>query len=50
MIYGHSHQVRVEGKEQILLNPGSCAGYLADRATVAAVDLDTLEVDLIDLA
>ena len=49
VIYGHSHQVRVEGRDQVLLNPGSCAGYLADRATIAVVDLDTLEVELIDL-
>ena len=50
VIYGHSHQVRVEGGERVLLNPGSCAGYLADRATIAAVNLDTLGVELIDLA
>jgi len=50
VIYGHSHQVRVEGRGQVLLNPGSCAGYLADRATIAVVELDTLEVELIDLA
>jgi putative phosphoesterase len=49
VIFGHSHEVRVEGSERILLNPGSCAGYLADRATIAAVDLATLEVELIEL-
>ncbi len=49
VIYGHTHQVRVEGGERILLNPGSCAGYLAERATVAAVDLGNLEVELIEL-
>jgi putative phosphoesterase len=49
VIYGHSHQVRVEGSDRILLNPGSCAGYLAQRATIAAVDLASLEVELIEL-
>ena len=49
VIYGHSHQVRVEGSDRILLNPGSCAGYLAQRATIAAVDLTSLEVELIEL-
>jgi putative phosphoesterase len=49
VIYGHTHEVRVEGKDRILLNPGSCAGYLAERATIASVDLDSLEVELIEL-
>jgi predicted phosphodiesterase len=39
----------VEGSDRILLNPGSCAGYLAERATIAAVNLDNLEVELIEL-
>jgi putative phosphoesterase len=49
VIYGHTHQARVEGKERVLLNPGSCAGYLAQRATIAVVDLANLEVELIEL-
>jgi putative phosphoesterase len=50
VIYGHNHQARVEGSDRILLNPGSCAGYLAQRATIAVVDLVGLEVELIELA
>jgi predicted phosphodiesterase len=49
VIYGHSHQVRVEGGDRVLLNPGSCAGYLTEKATIAVVDLVSLEVELIDL-
>jgi putative phosphoesterase len=49
VIYGHNHQARVEGTERILLNPGTCAGYLADQASVATVNLETLEVELIPL-
>jgi putative phosphoesterase len=49
VIYGHTHQVRVEGKDRILLNPGTCAGYLAERPTIAVVDLSRLEVELIEL-
>jgi putative phosphoesterase len=49
VIHGHNHQVRVEGDGRILLNPGSCAGYLAERATVATVDLTSLYVELIEL-
>jgi putative phosphoesterase len=49
VIYGHTHQVRVEAAERVLLNPGSCAGYLAERATIAVVDLANLKVELIEL-
>ena len=49
VIYGHTHQVRVEGKDRVLLNPGTCAGYLAERSTIAVVDLGRLEVELIEL-
>ena len=49
VIYGHSHQVRMEGSDRILLNPGSCAGYLSEKATIAVVDLVSLEVELIEL-
>ena len=49
VIYGHSHQVRMEGSDRILLNPGSCAGYLTEKATIAVVDLVSLEVELIGL-
>ncbi|UCF98250.1 MAG: metallophosphoesterase [Spirochaetaceae bacterium] len=49
VIYGHNHTARVEGEKRILLNPGSCAGYLTDRATIAVVDLQSLGVELIEL-
>jgi hypothetical protein len=49
VIYGHDHEARAEGDDRLLLNPGSCAGYLADRATVVVVDLDSLEVEWIRL-
>jgi putative phosphoesterase len=49
VIYGHTHQVRLEGTDRILVNPGTCAGYLAERATIAVVDLANLEVELIEL-
>jgi putative phosphoesterase len=49
VIYGHNHQARVEGTGRVLLNPGTCSGYLAERASVATVNLETLEVELIPL-
>ena len=50
VVYGHSHEARLDSGGRVLLNPGSCAGYLADGAGVAVVDLDTLQVERIELA
>jgi predicted phosphodiesterase len=49
VIHGHDHKVRVEGGARRLLNPGTCAGYLAPRATVVVVDLADLSVGVVDL-
>jgi putative phosphoesterase len=49
VVYGHSHEPNLQQGERVLLNPGSCAGYLSDRATVSVVDLDSLQVEMITL-
>jgi putative phosphoesterase len=49
VIHGHDHRVRVEGESRRLLNPGTCAGYLAARATAAVVDLADLSVEVVEL-
>ena len=49
VIHGHNHQVRVEGASGKLVNPGTCSGYLAPRATVAVVDTDDLGVEIVDV-
>jgi len=49
VIHGHDHKARVEGTGKKLLNPGTCAGYLADAATVALVDTDSMDVELVKL-
>jgi putative phosphoesterase len=49
VIHGHDHKARVEGEGRKLLNPGTCSGYLADRASVALVDTEDLAVELADL-
>jgi uncharacterized protein len=50
VIHGHDHRARVEGGARKLLNPGTCSGYLADRATVALVDTDGLAVEIVEVA
>jgi putative phosphoesterase len=48
--YGHTHLPDVQVKDNTLLvNPGECGGWLKGRCTVAIVDLDTLEAEIIDL-
>ena len=49
VIHGHDHRVRVEGGSRRLLNPGTCSGYGAPRATVAVVDTADLAVEVIEL-
>jgi len=54
VIYGHTHRKRLEvttdgDTKRIILNPGSCAGYLTDKPTVALIDLKNLSADIISL-
>jgi len=49
VIYGHDHKRRVEGGARKLLNPGTCAGYLADAATVAVLETSDLRVEILSL-
>lgn len=49
VVYGHNHKVRVEGETRKLLNPGTCAGYLADAATVAVLETSDLRVEVVRL-
>ncbi len=49
VIYGHDHKLRVEGETRKVLNPGTCAGYLADSATVAVLDTADLSVEIVRL-
>ncbi len=49
VIYGHDHKVRVEGGMKKLLNPGTSSGYLAEASTVAFVDTDNMNVEIVKL-
>jgi uncharacterized protein len=55
LIYGHTHQLLVEqpqgdGKPPLLLNPGECGGWLSGDPTVALLNTDNLEVEIIELS
>jgi putative phosphoesterase len=49
VIYGHNHRHLVQGKDRLLLNPGACSGYLADKATIAVLGLGAMEAEIIPL-
>ncbi|MGO9411216.1 MAG: metallophosphoesterase [Spirochaetia bacterium] len=49
VIYGHDHKIRVEGGSKKLLNPGTSSGYLAERATVAIVETQGMDVTIVTI-
>lgn len=49
VIHGHTHRMRVDNREALLINPGECCGYLTGRATVVVLDLATLNVEVAEL-
>lgn len=50
VLHGHTHQARVEKVgEALLVNPGETCGYLTGKATVALVDLEKLDAELVTL-
>lgn len=47
-LHGHTHRRRLERTGgRLELNPGECAGHLPGHNAVAALDLDTLAVELL---
>ncbi len=50
IIYGHTHKARVEKMGSTwVLNPGEACGWLTGRATVALVEIPSLQIELEDL-
>lgn len=49
IVYGHTHEVEVRRGKTLVVNPGECGGWLNDRATVAVLDLETMEVEVVEL-
>ncbi|MHA1731991.1 MAG: metallophosphoesterase [Promethearchaeota archaeon] len=50
ILSGHTHQVVNEKVgDTLVVNPGEVCGYLTGRSTVAVVDLDALEAEIVTL-
>jgi len=49
VVFGHTHDAALRPGKPLVLNPGECCGYLTGRATVATVNLETMEAEMIEL-
>ena len=51
-VYGHTHKSRVgrDGKGRLHINPGETSGWSFGTASIAILDTDTFEVDIIELS
>lgn len=50
VVYGHTHEVDVRPGPPLIINPGEAGGWLKGRSTVALLDLNTMQVEIMDLA
>jgi len=50
VVYGHTHKADVRKvKNTLVVNPGEVSTYLYGKSTVALVDLETLEAEIVEL-
>lgn len=50
IVYGHTHECVLEKQGMTLvLNPGECCGWLTGKSTVALVEMDTLEAEIVNI-
>jgi putative phosphoesterase len=50
IVYGHTHKADIRRQGQtLLLNPGEAGGWLTGKSTVALLDSDNLEAEIIGL-
>ena len=50
VVHGHTHQASIRRhKGTLIVNPGEVCGYLTEKATIALLDVDSLDVELVSL-
>lgn len=50
IVTGHTHEADIERRDgRLFVNPGECCGWVTGRATVATIDLLSLEANLIEV-
>ncbi|MCY4401694.1 MAG: metallophosphoesterase [Candidatus Poribacteria bacterium] len=46
VVYGHTHKIDIQKDKSLLLNPGETGGWTTGKATIAVVDIETLEATI----
>jgi len=49
VMFGHTHSPIVERRKSLLVNPGEACGKLTKRKTIALVDLENLEAEIVEI-
>ena len=49
VIYGHDHELMVRQGPPLVINPGETGGWLGGRKTIAILNLESLQVEIVDL-
>lgn len=49
VVFGHTHKVEVRRGTTLVVNPGECGGWVTGRCTVALLDVDRGEVEVVEL-
>ena len=49
IVCGHTHEPLVERGRPMVINPGECGGWVSGRCTIAVLDTETLEAEVIEV-
>ncbi len=49
IIYGHTHKRDLRKEKALIINPGECGGWLYGKPTICILDLETLEVEFVEI-
>lgn len=49
IIYGHTHESKIQKNGKLYINPGECGGWVNGRSSIAVLDSETLEVEIVEL-
>ncbi|MGQ9630730.1 MAG: metallophosphoesterase [bacterium] len=50
VIYGHTHEPEIKKvQDTLVINPGDGSGWVKGKSTVAVVDLESMEAEIIDI-
>ena len=49
VIYGHTHEADIKKGHPLVINPGEAGGWLNGKSTIAVLDTETMETELIAL-